>query len=208
MRKPCWRFSLHPFENDVRPQIYGSGSVDDGVPDIERVDRVSKRGCVGCLLLMFAGIGGVSAVVYFQIHPRDRTAVTIKNVPAETRFLCIVTETDEGIRAMNWSPSMIVPFEMEPRDCTISYVMHDGPTISNRFVMWRFGSRYGVVTGRSEHMWRIHWFQVANVPLQGRGFVFGEGAATFDILEAKAEQLPADAIRQLGFEDLRWDDEK
>jgi hypothetical protein len=192
----------------VRPQINGRGSVDEGVPDIRRDDRVSKRGCVGCLLLMLAGAGGVIAFVYFQFHPRDRIAVTIKNAPAETRFLCIVTETDEGIRAMNWSPSMVVPFEMEPRQCTISYVMHDGPTITNRFVVWRFGSRYGVVTRQPEKVWRVHWFQAENVPLEGRSFLFGEGAATFDILKARTEQLPAEAVRELGFEDLRWDDEK
>jgi hypothetical protein len=182
--------------------------VDKGVPDIKRDDRVSKRGCVGCLLLMLAGIGGVSAFVYFQLHPRDRIAVTIKNVPAETRFLCIVTETDEGIRAMNWSPSMIAPFEMEPRDCGISYVMHHGPTIANRFVMWRFGLRYGVVTRQPEKVWRIHWFQAEDVPLEGRRFLLGEGTAIFDILNAKSEQPAAEILRRLGIDDLRWDDDK
>jgi hypothetical protein len=155
-----------------------------------------------------AAIGGLSTFIYFQFHPRDRIAIEITNVPAGTRFLCLVAETEEGIVAMNWSPSMIVPFAMNPRDCTISYVMGTGPVIANRYVMWRFGSRYGVVTRQDEKVWRVYWFQAQDVPLAGRRFLLGEGTAAFDLLKAKAEQPAADLLRRLGIEDLRWDDEK
>ena len=178
--------------------------MDDGIPEIKRDDRVSKRRCVGFLLLMLVGIG-VIAFVYFQFHPRDRVVVTIKNVPAETRFLCIVAETDEGIRAMNWSRSN---FEMEPRDCAISYVINDGHAIPNQFVMWRFGSRYGVITRHPEKVWRVHWFQAEDMPLEGRSFLVGEGTAVFDMLKAKTEQPAAEVLRGLGIDDIHFVDNK
>lgn len=179
----------------------------DEVPSIKLDDRQSKRGCIGCLLLVLIAVGTVTTFVYFQFHPRDRITIAVKSIPVDTRFLCIVAETDEGIIAMNWSPSMVVPFEMEPRDCTMSYVM-GRPEISDWSVMWKFGSRYGVVTREPDKVWRVHWFQADEVPLVGRSVVLGEGAATFDILKARTEQLPAETLRQLGFEDMRWDDEK
>jgi len=97
-------------------------------------------------------------------------------------------------------------FWMEPRD-SFGYVMHDGPAIT-RFVMWKSGSRYGVVTRQPEKVWRVHWFQAEDVPLDGRSFLFGEGMAVFDILKAKTEPPAAEVLRRLAIDALRWDDDK
>ncbi len=172
--------------------------MDDDVQSVKLGDRASKRGCVGRRLVVLAVVGAVTGFVYFQFHPRDRVAVEIKNIPADTRFLCVVAETDDGMLAMNWSPAKIMPFEMKPGGCTMSYVMGQ-PAISNRHVMWRFGSRYAVVTRQAEKAWQVHWFQAESVPLQGRGLLLGEGGVSFDILRAKTEQLPAEVVRELGF---------
>jgi hypothetical protein len=181
--------------------------VDDSVPNIRKADRVSKRGRIGSLVVLLAVIGAVSALVYFQFHPRDRIAIEITNVTVGTRFLCIVADTDEGIVAMNWSTSKVgPPFEMNPRRCTFSYVMYDGPVITNRHVTWRFGSRYGVVARQPEKVWRIHWFRAEDVPLEGRSFLFGEGTVAFDILKARTEQPAAEVLEQLGIDDVSWDD--
>jgi hypothetical protein len=182
--------------------------VEAGDPSVKLNEHASKRACLGCLALLIGIVIGCSAFVYFQFHPRNRVEVTVKNVPAETWFLCLVAETDEGMLAMNWSPWMIAPFEMAPRDCGFSYVMHRGPTIEHLYAMWKFGSRYGVVTRHPEKVWRVHWFDPADVTLEGRSFFFGEGAATFDILKSTTEQLPVEAVRELGFDDIRWDGER
>jgi hypothetical protein len=74
--------------------------------------------------------------------------------------------------------------------------------------MWKFGNRYGVVTRRTDKIWRITWFQAGELPIHGRGILLGEGEVAIDLAKGQSEQMNADDIRRFGFQDFHWQDEK
>jgi hypothetical protein len=93
----------------------------DDVPSIKLDDRPSKRGCIGCLVVLLIVIGGITTFVYFVFHPRDRIQVGVKNLPVGTRWFCLASENDGMIEPMDWSPYYIFSGRMAPQHCIMSY---------------------------------------------------------------------------------------
>jgi hypothetical protein len=183
--------------------------VDADVPNIKLDYRASTRSCVGCVALLVIIAGAISAFIYFQFHPRDRIQIGVKNIPIGTRFLCLAVEKDGKIELMDWSPYYVFPGRMAAADCAMSYrTPDDNAPIVNWYVMWEFGSRYGIVTRRTDKVWRVTWFEANEVPIQGRGFLLGEGEVAIDITKGRTEEMNTDDVRRFGFQDYRWNDEK
>ena len=167
------------------------------------------RGCIGCLAVLVLVVGAISAFIYFEFHPRDRVQISVSNIPAGTRFLCLAFERDGKVELMDWSIYYVVPGRMAPEDCTWSYRSpDDDQPIVNRYVMWEFAGRYGVVTRRTDEIWRITWFEANALPIQGRGFLLGQGEVDIDLAKGRTEQMNADDIRRFGFENAHWEDER
>ena len=78
----------------------------------------------------------------------------------------------------------------------------------NRPVMWKFGSRYGVVTRGTDKVWRITWFEAVDLPIEGRGPLLGEGEVEIDLAKGRTAQMNADDMRRFGFQDFHWADEE
>jgi hypothetical protein len=74
--------------------------------------------------------------------------------------------------------------------------------------MWEFGKRYGVVRRDVGQKWQVTWFPADNVVLERRLFVLGGGAVALDLAKGNTEQLGPDAVRQLGFDEIQWEDER
>jgi hypothetical protein len=175
---------------DDEPQLDGS--------------RKSRWGCVGFLSLVAIGLGLWG---YFAFNPRDRIRVTFRNVPPGTTFLSIIAETDGLASNMNWSPQLILPFEMAPGRCTWSRRFPDNghEDETHYFVMWIEGARYGLVTRNTDKQWSVTWFGAAAVPLEGRIFLLGGGRATFDMVRGKTEAFPLGKVEALGLDEVQQD---
>jgi len=171
--------------------------------------HTSKRGCIGYLVVLVVIIGAVTVFVYYEFHPRDRVEISVQNIPLGTRFLCLISAKEGKIKLMDWSPYYIFPGRMAPGNCTMSYRSPDDQkAIANWHVMWDFGDRYGIVTRRIDKKWRITWFNAADLPLEGRGDLLGEGSVEMDLAKGQTEQVDADEIRRLGLQEMHWADEK
>jgi hypothetical protein len=160
----------------------------------------SWRGCFGCLSALCLVAGVLGLLVYFTFHPRNRVRVHFTNVPQDIGFLSVIAETDGTLSNMNWSPEMLVPLDMDPRECIWSYRW---PGQSNRdstsyFVWWKQGRRYGIVTLNTEKKGSVTWFEPADVPFKGRSFLLGGGEVEFDLAKGRTEDFPRSKAKALG----------
>jgi hypothetical protein len=179
------------------------------LPRFDRKEQVSIRGCAACLVLCLLVVGAATTLILLQCHPRGRVEISVKNIPDGTRFLCLAAESDDGLKLMDWSPQMIVPFRMPPRDCIMSYGSSDDRApMTGRHVMWEFGDRYGIVTARGNDDWWITWFPAEKLPLEGRGLILGGGTVDVDLAQGTTEKLQPDLLARVGLQDLHWRDEK
>jgi hypothetical protein len=143
---------------------------------------------------------------YFTCNPSDRVEVAFRNVPAGIHYLSVVVEVDGALRHLDWSipGGLGVPGWMSPPDCTVSFRNPDKPNEkANYFVRWEDGTRYGVVSRKTDKTWWVDWFEPEAVPLEGRAVVFGGGKAEFDLGKGKREPLPPAQVKALGLEGVR-----
>lgn len=195
---PAWRqggrkrFTLYPF---AAPFVTLGKTGDRRRFDVRGYSWRKSAFAVGLSVAVM-----LTWLAYRQFHPYDRIRVFLPNLPADTRFACLVSEKQGQLQAMLWSPAMLVPFTMHPADCAWSFhELRKAPKIDwLAYVQWEFGERYGVVTRSTAGVWEVTWFQPGQPAITDRHAILGGGQATFDLSEGSAELLSAERLNQLG----------
>jgi hypothetical protein len=128
--------------------------------------------------------------------------VVFNHVPKGTLRLSVLAKTDDdGLTSMNWSPKMIIPFEMEPGRCIwSSRGLNDDPFAdeTHYFVMWKTGAQYGVVTENKDKKWSVTWFEASDLKFQGRSFFLGGGKTEFDLAKGTTVDFPTAKAEAMG----------
>ena len=101
----------------------------------------------GCGLVLVAAITLWVTWLLVDLYPRDRVRVSVLGIPRETHFICLIEETDGSVETMYWCPaaSGMSLGGIHPRDCVSSFRNPNDPAQLDDFVIWRPGSRYGVI---------------------------------------------------------------
>lgn len=165
---------------------------------------------LGVLSLLAVLLGtGFYFYLYFDFHPRNRVAITVADIPPGTHFLSFVIESDGKIEPMYWYSGMFRTSPMHPLECIWSFRFpDDGPILKHKpFLVWKWGDRYGVIRRQTDKTWWVTWFEATSVPLRGRDWFFGGGAAHFPLAQGKTEPLPMEQVRRLGLGDVRRSNE-
>jgi len=164
------------------------------------------------LPLGFLFLAGLGLLTYLQFRssPSDRVKVSATNIPSGAYFVSFVAMRDGKVANMDWSLRGLFwdTSTMHPVKCVWSYqVFPDHPKVDwNAWVQWRFGDQVGVLTRMTDLSWQVFWFDPAQVPLEGRSVLFGNGYAAFDYSKTKQEPAPDGMIISLGLEKVRHPD--
>jgi hypothetical protein len=133
---------------------------------------------------------------YRSYFPADRVTVQIQNIADDVDFVCVVGDTDDGPRALDWyqgggmfgphTSSATSGYASDPRE-------HRGtpPDISDG-VRWIHASRYGVLTRDRQRVWRVYWFTTDEAKLQT-----GNWTARLPDMD-KGEAPSADFLKEIG----------
>lgn len=150
------------------------------------------------------GVTAVLALGYFvrlYLYPYDEVVVEVRDVPADTAFVCLVADWPGGPVLMPWSLAKVFPFTMHPDECTVSYRWGGEAGPHRGAVRWASGGRVGVLLGGGPGRWRVAWYEDAAARVRGGSWVFGGGSWRPSLLEAAGEQpLDEAALRGLGLD--------
>lgn len=154
-------------------------------------------------LLTVLVIASCGLFAFTRCHPSERVEIVLKHVPPDTDFLSTAATTDDEPRELEWVPKYHFgqPILQYPPHYSMDRVIADSAADGYRFsVLWRSGERYGVVMQNTKGEWRAAWFTAAEVPVQGRNWLGGEGRVEFDLSKAEIVPLDADTVRALGLQ--------
>jgi hypothetical protein len=145
------------------------------------------------LACLTACVGIPGLWLWRELIPADRVAVSIQNVSADVRFICLIAETNQGPEAMNWYVGVITPSAaMHPRRCSRSIrVANEGSTF-NANVQWKEATRFGVLTRNDHDEWRVYWFTPEEVNLTGRRWLIGGGNSRIVMPNPRAAEAASD----------------
>jgi hypothetical protein len=144
-----------------------------------------------CLALTYSG--------YRFFHPYDEVAVVIENIPANVDFVCVVADTEGGLRPLDWSLSKLFPFTMHPDSCTVSFSRGAAENRAN--VRWRHSQQIGVLCRTVDREWFVAWLEPDEARVKHRSLLFGGGTAMLDVNRAQRKQsLSHDQLRLLGMD--------
>jgi hypothetical protein len=159
-------------------------------------------------LPILMGLLIVAVLVYFVYscqNPSDRVRLYATNIPRGTDFLSVAALRGGRLHSMAWSPKHIFdPMTMHPADCSWSHLIHpNNPQVDwAAYVRWQWGDRYGIVTRDTEGNWRITWFDISTVSLEGHKPLLGGGEVRFDMSQGVTEPLTDRQRTELGFDNV------
>jgi hypothetical protein len=164
----------------------------------------SRRRIVWPLLavLTLLVIGGCGLLGFTTCNPPDQAIVHIKRIPEDTTFIAVAFTTPTRQELIPWYAGAVLspPFKIDPvKDGGFWPYQRD----YSRTVWWRSGEKYGVVMQTKTGEWRVAWFPAADVPIQGRNWLGGEGRVEFDLSKAEIVPLDADTVKALGLQDVK-----
>jgi hypothetical protein len=155
-----------------------------------------RAGCLATLLAILS----VAYFAYLRCNPYDEVAATIRDVPRDTVFLCIVADTPQGVTVMPWYVKKVLPDTMHPDSCTVSFRLSGDTGAHRGNVRWTKAKRIGVLQKTEADTWKIAWFDTLQSEVQRRSLVFGGGTWEVSLRDANEEQdLPAETVQSLGF---------
>jgi hypothetical protein len=133
-------------------------------------------------------------------NPRDEVAITIRGVPPNTRKLCIVAKTSNGLVPMDWYVSKVFTFPIHPAECTVSVYFPEASAEFKARVRWISSEEAGVAFKNTDGDWSISWFEAANARPAWAWWFVGGGEWSAHISEADREEtLSKEQVKCLGF---------
>jgi hypothetical protein len=138
---------------------------------------------------------------YLYLNPPDRVRISITNIPRGVDHASLAADLAGELRALDWSPKMIVSTAMHPARCIWSSQNPESPKVDwDAYVRWRPAERYGVVTRTTDGLWSITWFDASELPVRRRLPVLGGGEVAFDVAKGRNEPLTSEQVRTLGLQ--------
>jgi len=154
-------------------------------------------------------VGMMFVVVFFVVvyggysffNPYDEVTIDIYGIPKNTNFVCLIADTENGTRAMEWSLSKVIPHSMHPDGCGASRLTGANKTKTHRAVRWISSDRVGILC-RADQKWIAFWFDSPKCQPANRSYLFGGGSITIDISDAD-NNAPMDdnQLRDIGMND-------
>lgn len=144
---------------------------------------------------------GSFLAVWRVVNPADRVRVVVWHFPADVFFQCVAVEDDDGfLSPLYWYVPGIIPRPrpMHPSHCIWSRLDDENKEFDyDKFVQWRKGTRYGVVTLTKDNRWFVYWFSPGS-------------RRDFDLATVKPVPLAPGEVRELGLSgvhvgDSGWD---
>lgn len=152
--------------------------------------------CFGALVVVGVGYG-----IYLCFHPYDRVDIEVRDVPADTVFVCLVADRSGRPDLMHWSLEKVFPFTMHPDKCIVSERLGSEVGPLRASVRWVSSERVGVLLKATSGRWRIAWFSAADSRVQDRSLVFGGGSWRASLRDAVSEQqFDEGALRAVGLD--------
>ncbi|MDB4265419.1 hypothetical protein N9891_01575 [bacterium] len=147
---------------------------------------------IALLLLVYGG--------YRLFNPYDDVAIKIEGIPPDTTFVCLVADSENRSKTMEWSLAKVLPFSMHPDNCIVSS-LDSGETTLRAKVRWIDSKRVGVLRKTTKGEWNIAWFGVARSEPRHRSFLFGGGSVTLDVSRAVShESMTVAQLRSFGMD--------
>jgi len=112
-------------------------------------------------------------------------------LPADAKRANIIVEKYEKMQIMT------LEFASRPGEGV--YVKGDPPRITS-IVMWKWGTRYGVLVEKKDRTWHATWFTPDEVPLIGRFWIVGGGKVEFDLAGRVAVPVPVSELKEMGLQ--------
>jgi hypothetical protein len=174
----------------IQQGLSQNGQEPGQCPRRKRIVRFTVAAVLVCLT---ACVGVPGLWLWRELVPPDRVAVSINNVSADVRFICLIAETNQGPEAMNWYVGVITPSAaMHPRDCSVSIrVANEGGTLNANF-QWKESTRFVVLTRNDQDEWKVSWFTPDEVNLTGRRWLFGGGTSRIVMPNPAAAEAVSD----------------
>jgi hypothetical protein len=176
-----------------------NGKVPGRKPRGKRIVGFAIAAILACLT---ACVGLPGLWLWRELNPADRVAVSIQNVSADVRFICLIAETNQGPEAMNWYVGVITPSAtMHPGRCSRSIrVANEGSTF-NANVQWKQATRFGVLTQNEHDEWKLYWFTPEEMHLTGRRCLIGGGTSRIVVPNpAFAEEVLPELLERVGLD--------
>jgi hypothetical protein len=174
------------------------------MPSTQGTGRPVSRSRTKRLLLWSAVALAIAipvVLLYRSLKPADEVLVAVSNIDASTVLLCLIVDTPAGPEAMLWSLHKVGPFSMHPNGGSVSEFNARSQGRRRTYpVLWREGTRYGVLTRDEDGRWRVFWFRPDEVHLRGRYWILGGGEASI-VLPAVglAEPASKEFLDRVGF---------
>ena len=151
-------------------------------------------------LVLIIAVFCITYGCYRFFNPYDKVTTNIQGLPVNADFVCMVADTDDGLKAMEWSLAKVLPFSMHPDRSTVSSLVH-GKTSHHANVRWIFSKRVGVLHRTADRAWTVSWFDPPASQPEGRSFLFGGGSVTMDLSNTNnQQQMSTEQLRSLGME--------
>lgn len=156
---------------------------------------IAARAIAGAL---FIACTSIAYLGYRFMDPYDRVAVDIGGVPPNTEWLCLIAETNEEPRVMDWYLTKVFPFTMHPAGSVVS-LLRDSERQHSAKVKWVHSQRVGVLYRSTGGDWTIAWFGSAGMRLADRSWLLGGGSVALRIQDADSkEAVAASRLEALG----------
>jgi hypothetical protein len=137
---------------------------------------------------------------YRFFNPYDEVATEIEGIPSDTVFVCLVADSEDGLKALPWSLAKVIPFSMHPDNCTVSST-GQGESKHRAKVRWINANRIGVLRKTAAGEWRVAWFEMAKAKPKHRSFLLGGGLTTLDVSQADGnESMTVEQLHSLGMD--------
>lgn len=127
----------------------------------------------------------VGLVAYRARVTADRVQVTIRNLPENTYFACLVVDSGKSLQPIEWLPYPNYR-PIHPKKAIVSFPRDRDIGIEfETFIRWREGVRYGLVMLGRDAEWRVLWYDARVVRVVGRSPVWGRGSVDFDASQGR-----------------------
>jgi hypothetical protein len=154
-------------------------------------------------LLALAVAVALACGAYFLFNPSDEVSITIRDIPPDADFVCVVADCAQGPVAMGWYHSKVFPTSTHPDRCSISgkFVWWGDPTCQQAHVRWVSSARVGVLRRTKGRGWCVDWFEAPKSGVKERSLFLGGGVWEVSLRDADAQEpLIEDQLRALGMD--------
>jgi hypothetical protein len=166
-----------------------------------KISRARFLGLIGGAIAIAVCLS-VAYAAYRFFNPYDEVSVTVRGIPPDTYFLCLIAEGTSGPEVMYWSGSKVTPFTTHPDKDLRSFDRGNSHEDRHRYtVIWVGSVRVGVLRRTKAGEWFVSWYKSPKSNLKGRSFLFGGGSWEADLRDADdVEPVSKNQLRAMGMD--------